>query len=131
MITPETLVALRAVLARRGLDEDLLGELVATLDRADPAATIADLGEGGATAPMSLELGRYQDLGLLGRGGMGEVRRVRDPVLQRTMALKRLVERYRGDADATARFVEEARITAGLQHPGVIPVHELWSLPDG
>jgi len=76
-------------------------------------------------------LGRYVDLGLLGRGGMGEVHRVLDPDLNRTMAMKichrELLDRPR----ALARFVEEAQCAAQLQHPGIVPVHEIGELPDG
>ena len=61
---------------------------------------------------------------------MGEVRRVLDPVLERTLALKSVQARLR-TASAWRRFVTEARLTARLQHPGVPPVHELGWLPDG
>ncbi|MCK6504595.1 SUMF1/EgtB/PvdO family nonheme iron enzyme [Myxococcota bacterium] len=71
---------------------------------------------------------RYEDRGLLGRGGMGEVRRVFDRQLGRTVAMKIL----RPDARASVRrFLQEARVIAGLQHPGVLPVHEIGRLPDG
>ena len=76
-------------------------------------------------------LGRYQDLGIIGRGGMGEVRRVRDLDLGRTMAMKVLLPGVLQDGGIRARFVEEAQATAQLQHPGIIPVHELGCLPDG
>ncbi len=74
---------------------------------------------------------RYEDRGLLGVGSMGEVRRVRDPNLDRTVAIKLLRSEtaYR-EADI-ARFVAEARITAQLQHPGIVSVHELGRLPGG
>jgi serine/threonine protein kinase/formylglycine-generating enzyme required for sulfatase activity len=74
---------------------------------------------------------RYEDIGLLGRGGMGEVRRIRDRQLGRTLAMK-IAHRALQQADrAGERFVEEAQIGAQLQHPGVIPIHELGRLPDG
>ncbi|MCB9764199.1 MAG: SUMF1/EgtB/PvdO family nonheme iron enzyme [Alphaproteobacteria bacterium] len=73
---------------------------------------------------------RYDLLGLLGRGGMGEVWRVLDRTLNRVMALK--VLRWASqDPEATARFTREAQLTAQLQHPGVVPVHDLGTLPDG
>jgi len=84
--------------------------------------------EGDAAVGRTLDVDRrYEDRGLLGRGGMGEVRRVWDRQLERTVAMKIL------DADPTlgaARFVEEARTIAGLQHPGVLAVHEIGRLPD-
>ncbi len=75
--------------------------------------------------------GDYDDLGLLGKGGMGEVRRIRDRRLNRTLAMKVAHASILQSPRATARFVEEAQIGAQLQHPGVIPVHELGRLPDG
>ncbi|MCB9760360.1 MAG: SUMF1/EgtB/PvdO family nonheme iron enzyme [Alphaproteobacteria bacterium] len=74
---------------------------------------------------------RYVDLGPLGSGGMGEVRRVRDRELNRSMALKVIKAKVRADPQTLARFVEEAQVTAQLQHPGVVPVHELGRLADG
>ncbi|MCB9778639.1 MAG: SUMF1/EgtB/PvdO family nonheme iron enzyme [Alphaproteobacteria bacterium] len=71
---------------------------------------------------------RYEDRGLLGRGGAGDVRRVYDRHLQRTVAMKIL----RPEAERAGHlFTQEARIIAGLQHPGVLPVHELGRMPDG
>ncbi len=77
------------------------------------------------------DLGRYEDLGLLGVGSMGEVRRVRDPVFQRTVALKILHEVLGDHPEEVSRFIEEAQLTSQLQHPGIVPVHELGLLPDG
>lgn len=76
-------------------------------------------------------LARYERLGLLGQGGMGEVWRVRDRDLNRVMALK-VVRADRAPTERMlARFIEEAQATAQLQHPGIVPVHELGRLPDG
>lgn len=94
----------------------------------DPVAPVAS-GQGRSWHLTGLP-DRFEDLGPLGRGGMGEVRRVRDRRLERVMALKVLLpERLaRGGAE---RFVAEAQITAQLAHPGIVPVHELGVLPDG
>jgi len=62
---------------------------------------------------------------------MGEVRRVRDPLLNRSMAMKIVRPGLLDQPEALARFVEEAQATAQLQHPGIVPVHELGRLPDG
>ena len=74
---------------------------------------------------------RYEVLDLLGRGGMGEVWRVRDRALNRVVALKAI----RSDApDRSAlvdRFFEEAQATAQLEHPGILPVYHSGTLPDG
>ncbi|WP_438007166.1 bifunctional serine/threonine-protein kinase/formylglycine-generating enzyme family protein [Sorangium sp. So ce321] len=74
---------------------------------------------------------RYEDLGLIGRGGMGEVRRVRDRVMGRVLAMKLLQLEGRDDAEARSRFLDEARVTACLQHPGIVPVHDCGMLPTG
>jgi len=69
---------------------------------------------------------RYEDKGAVGRGGMGEVRAAYDRKLRRTLAIKTLLERGAGGGSrGLARFLDEARIMAQLDHPGVVPVHEL------
>jgi formylglycine-generating enzyme required for sulfatase activity len=85
------------------------------------------------TAPTdpALHFGRYRPLRVLGVGGMGEVWRVLDPELNRTMALKVLHPHHAPEPSHVARFLEEAQVTAQLQHPGIVPVHELGQLPDG
>ena len=74
---------------------------------------------------------RYKDLGVIGRGGMGEVRRVYDRILDRTVAMKILGTTLLDNGLARQRFMMEAGITAGLQHPGIVPVHDRGELPDG
>jgi len=91
-----------------------------TEDRADPVRS------GGLVLPE-----RYDDLGPLGKGGMGEVRRVRDRLLDRTIALKVLRLERAVDPAVDLRFRDEARLTARLQHPGIVPVYDLGNLPDG
>ncbi|MEC7985167.1 MAG: tetratricopeptide repeat protein [Myxococcota bacterium] len=76
-------------------------------------------------------LGKYIDLGRLGIGGMGEVRKVRDESLKRTMAMKIIHRKLLMNRQAISRFVEEAQVCAQLQHPNIVPVHELGKLPDG
>ena len=58
------------------------------------------------------ELSRYDDLGLIGTGGMGEVRRVRDRRLGRTLALKTIHAPALARPSLVARFLEEAQATA-------------------
>ena len=74
---------------------------------------------------------RYDDLGLLGRGGRGEVRRVFDQDLGRTLAMKLIGEPHAASLETQARFVEEAQILARLQHPGIVPIYEIGCLADG
>jgi len=67
----------------------------------------------------------------IGRGGMGVVYRGRDTSLNRDVAVKLLQTRYSLTSLAVRRFVDEAKITGQLQHPGIPPVHEVGELPDG
>jgi Tfp pilus assembly protein PilF len=107
----------------------------------DPAAAKRDLsgtlpGPAGseAGAPGAAALPRvpgYEILGELGRGGMGLVLRARDPDFGRSLAVKVLLPEAREQPGAAERFLEEARLTGRLQHPGIPPVHELGVLPDG
>ena len=66
--------------------------------------------------------------GEYGRGGLGRVLLARDPCLDRPVALKEIL---RDDPGTVARFVREARITARLQHPNIVPVYEAGRWPSG
>ena len=79
----------------------------------------------------TLGLARYEDLGLIGMGGMGEVRRVRDKLLGRTLAMKIIHAQALNRTSLVARFREEAQATAQLQHPGIIPIYDVGRLPSG
>ncbi len=82
-----------------------------------------------ADAP-DLEGTRYRLLGRLGQGGMGGVFRVEDVTLEREVALKVLhLDDRRGAL--SARLLQEARVIARLEHPGIVPVHDAGTLPDG
>lgn len=87
--------------------------------------------EGGAGAPQAIETERYEARGFIAAGGMGEVWRVHDRQMDRLLAMKVLAEAYANDARARARFSTEAKITASLQHPGIVAVHDLGTLDDG
>jgi serine/threonine-protein kinase len=75
--------------------------------------------------------GRNRLLGEIGRGGMGAVHRGHDPDLGRDIAVKVLLEEHRREPEFVRRFLDEAQINGQLQHPNVVPVHELGWLPDG
>ncbi len=76
-------------------------------------------------------VGRYAVAREIARGGMGAILAARDPDLARDVAIKLLLEVHVGKAGYRERFVEEARITGSLQHPGIVPVYEIGELPDG
>jgi serine/threonine protein kinase len=67
----------------------------------------------------------------IGGGGMGILYAARDVVLNRDVAVKVLREDHQERPELKRRFIEEAQITAQLQHPGIPPVHDLGVLPDG
>jgi formylglycine-generating enzyme required for sulfatase activity/tRNA A-37 threonylcarbamoyl transferase component Bud32 len=73
---------------------------------------------------------RYEDLGWLGQGGMGQVRRVRDRRLGKVLAMKILRPGLVGNPVAVRRFVHEARLTAELQHPNIVSAEDIGRLPD-
>jgi eukaryotic-like serine/threonine-protein kinase len=68
--------------------------------------------------------GRYALGALLGAGGMGQVYRARDPVLQRTVAVKVLSPAATDDRELVARFGREARAAAALHHPNIVAVFD-------
>jgi eukaryotic-like serine/threonine-protein kinase len=71
-------------------------------------------------------VGRYTVLGLVGRGGMGEVYAAYDPGLDRRIALKIISERGTAQSDnAEERLTREAQATAKLSHPNVVVVHDV------
>src|SRR5262249_51849048 len=67
----------------------------------------------------------------VGEGGMGVVYRARDTGLARDVAVKLLHPCFESGEPAARRFLGEARGTAQVQHPGVVPVHQAGALPDG
>ena len=75
--------------------------------------------------------GRYVEVEVLGRGGMGEVLRVTDTMLGRDVALKRLLPNHADSPEHVMALRREARIIGGLEHPTIIPVHELGTRLDG
>jgi formylglycine-generating enzyme required for sulfatase activity/tRNA A-37 threonylcarbamoyl transferase component Bud32 len=83
-----------------------------------PAEVVS--GDGGAQ--------RYARLGEIARGGMGVIERVRDERLGRDLAMKSAL---RSGANAALRFEKEARLTGQLDHPGIVPVHDLGASPEG
>ena len=74
---------------------------------------------------------RYQLLGEIARGGMGVILKGRDPNLGRDLAFKVLKAELVGKPGAVQRFVEEAQVGGQLQHPGIVPLHELGRFADG
>jgi eukaryotic-like serine/threonine-protein kinase len=78
----------------------------------------------------SLLAGRYEITAPVAVGGMGEVWRARDRVLDRTVAAKVLRSEYTGDPNFLARFRNEARHTAALSHPNIASVYDYGETRD-
>jgi serine/threonine-protein kinase len=75
--------------------------------------------------------GRFRILRPYAQGGLGKVFVALDQELHREVALKEMRERHAARADSRARFLLEAEVTGGLEHPGIVPVYSLGCYPDG
>src|SRR5579862_9091529 len=73
------------------------------------------------------QLGPYEIISPLGKGGMGEVYRARDTRLRREVALKLLPDAAAHDADSLHRFDRETRAVATLNHPSILAIHDTGS----
>ena len=104
----------------RERDNTTLGR--ATTPSRATAPSLSD--RSGSVRAIALDPDRYAITDVLGEGGMGEVRRCQDSLLDRSVALKVV----RPDADIDdfeTRFLREARVQARLAHPGVVPVYDV------
>ena len=102
-----------------------------TLVGADPRGDGGTGGAGAAEPQAHYRPGRYQHIADIGEGGMGKVSSVRDATLLRVSAMKVLAPRLVGQRTEVDRFLREARITAQLDHPNIVPVYELGTDPAG
>jgi hypothetical protein len=87
---------------------------------------------GDAPAPSvpAVGQGRYRDAGRLGEGGLGEVILAYDVDLARHVAFKRLRPEHRQDPTLVQAFLEEAILTGRLEHPHIVPVHDIGVSPE-
>jgi serine/threonine-protein kinase len=127
--------SLRAGLAKIGDSsiDDTLGHVGSSR-----ALTRDDDEEGEFDRTASLSLGaatsdgqRFRILRPHARGGLGEVFVALDAELHREVAIKQILDKHADDPTSRERFVAEAEITGGLEHPGVVPVYGLGSYGDG
>jgi len=124
--------------ASRSLAETVDGGLGSTRDAADFTVRSVigrlagdDLSEPPPTALTAVEGRRsYALLRLHAQGGLGRVWVARDPALDREVALKEVRPDRAGDPAIRARFLREARITGQLEHPNIVPVHDLSQHPE-
>lgn len=75
--------------------------------------------------------GRFQVLRPHAEGGLGTVSVALDTELKREVAFKEVKRAFAKDANAQSRFVLEAEVTGGLEHPGIVPVYALGAFSDG
>ena len=101
-----------SVVASEGLDS--------STSSVPPRSAAAD-----STAP------RYRTLRPHAKGGLGEVSVAEDTELNREVALKVIQPQYAHDEGSRTRFVLEAEVTGGLEHPGIVPVYGLGHYEDG
>jgi serine/threonine-protein kinase len=110
-------------------------ELDASLAQVAPGSTEHDADpDRTATYSVGIATGgglRFQILRPHARGGLGALFIARDTELNREVALKQILEDHADDQGSRARFVLEAEITGGLEHPGIVPVYGLGTYPDG
>ncbi|MFO0957902.1 MAG: serine/threonine-protein kinase [Isosphaeraceae bacterium] len=108
-------------------------DLDATLSHAGPSPTLPD-DDPTATFPIgsaTAEGRRFQILRPHAQGGLGAVYVALDSELNREVALKQILENHADDPISRGRFLVEAEITGGLEHPGIVPVYGLGTYGDG
>ena len=106
--------------------------LVPLHEAAAAARTLITRGHGGEPEESDFDLPNpYADRGEIGRGGMGVVRRAFDDDLKRLVAIKVMLPAISQNEFLAQRFLQEARITAMIDHPNITPVYGLAKGPDG
>jgi len=79
------------------------------------------------------EVGGYEILGLIGRGGMAEIYKAKKKGVkgfEKIIALKKILSGYGTDAKYIEMFVDEAKIAAELSHPNIVQIHDLGKIDD-
>jgi len=113
-------------------DNDLQASLVhlpkGPGDRREHADTFGTLAQ--EAPPIGSPL-RFRILRPHARGGLGEVFVAHDGELHREVALKEIQNRHADHPESRSRFLLEAEITGGLEHPGIVPVYGLGHYADG
>jgi serine/threonine protein kinase/formylglycine-generating enzyme required for sulfatase activity len=74
---------------------------------------------------------RYKIGELLGAGGVGLVTSALDRTIGRSVAVKTLKQGLASEPGVARRFIDEAHVTAQLEHPNIVPVYDMGWLPDG
>ncbi len=110
----------------------IFGDVDRTLMFESGTTSAADGSDAGFTLGNSTSGGqRFHVLRPHARGGIGAVFVARDGELNREVALKKILDSHADDPISRQRFVQEAEITGGLEHPGIVPVYGLGTSADG
>ena len=119
-----------AFLQSAGLDDEVAGQVLALLDNSNSSPRRPDEFYPAGDLPIrpGSQIGRYQILGSLGRGGSGEAFAARDLELDRPVALKFLRQE---DAAGAEQFTREAKAASALNHPNIVTVFEVIRSPYG
>jgi serine/threonine-protein kinase len=96
-----------------------------------PDAPVRASGPAPAVGASSSSSQRFRVLRPHARGGLGEVLLALDQELHREVALKQIQDRHADSIESRLRFLLEAEITGGLEHPGIVPVYALGVYEDG
>jgi tetratricopeptide (TPR) repeat protein/tRNA A-37 threonylcarbamoyl transferase component Bud32 len=127
--------SLAAIPAARATRESLIASSDPQLDVGrDPAGAAAPHHDHTVTFAVgsSTSLGRrFQVLRPHASGGLGAVYVALDSELNREVALKQILDRHADDPTSRSRFLLEAEVTGGLEHPGIVPVYGLGTFADG
>ncbi len=99
--------------------------------RAGLPSTVADPTASDASNVSSVQGLRFQVLRLHAKGGLGAVSVALDTELNREVALKEILDHHADNPVSRQRFLVEAEITGGLEHPGIVPVYGLGTYTDG
>jgi formylglycine-generating enzyme required for sulfatase activity/tRNA A-37 threonylcarbamoyl transferase component Bud32 len=123
-------------LFERSLDSEQLASLAAgsrTMETIGHPTERSDPPPPQDSEPLVVRSGdeRYAPGEILGRGGVGVVTAVLDRDIGRVVALKRVKTAMQDDRRVTREFLDEARVTAQLEHPNIVPVYDVGVLRDG
>jgi serine/threonine-protein kinase len=96
----------------------------------DKVITAVEVRGRNETLPPSFSQERFEDKGEIAAGGTATIRRVFDRRIRRTVAMKVLDPMMGSWPEAARLLIEEAQITGQLDHPNIVPVHDLGTTPD-
>jgi len=118
--------------ALAGVDDEELRECATELEHRRSATVVGyEQGNGAASQLKPPDIPRFSIIRRHAVGGLGEVFVAFDHELNRQVALKEIKGQHAFDAGSRQRFVLEAEITGGLEHPGIVPVYGLGTYQDG